>query len=197
MKKRINPITLAALLFAGRVNIDLKFPKRFAELPDDPEGVEVTEEQVKAIIDDIWSYGEKKLTEFIKQPIPEYVPPEEPEEPEEPIIIVPEFNSELTFDCSRTAANKPFCWLPFPGSRGNPGLRGRLKFYWPTLDYTLIVPDGAVTHGEDGNPKNHAQPFYFSGQDFEPSEGENNNWQPSVFGPMRATAPTVIMYFNK
>jgi hypothetical protein len=83
----------------------------------------------------------------------------------------------------RPFENKSFNWLPHTGSYYGKDVR----FVFDNNCGELLVPDGSVTHGADGNPNNYNQMFFFSGTDFPVGSAENNSNRASVF-----TAPGCV-----
>lgn len=104
-----------------------------------------------------------------------------------------EYNSSKVYNIRGFAGNnKRFTWLDATGA----SYGGPVKFVFPGCG-ELNVPNAAVTHGADGNTKNHDQAFYFCGTDFPKGSRENNNNVASVFAPPGCGATTVTMYYNK
>lgn len=85
-----------------------------------------------------------------------------------------------------------YTWLNQTGS----AYGGEIKFVYNDGSGELIVPNAAVSHGADGNTKNHNQAFYFCGTDF-PGTKEYNNGKASVFSPPGSRATSVTLHYNK
>lgn len=97
----------------------------------------------------------------------------------------------------RVYENKSFEWLPHTGAYYG----GPVRFTFDNNCGTFTVPDAKVTTGEDGNPRNHNQKFYFCGTDFTPKPGEKpkpeyNNGLASVFTAPGCVASTVTIEYN-
>jgi len=114
-----------------------------------------------------------------------------PAAPETPTI---ETDVSFTIDLKDTDdKTKSFQWIPVDITAA---LKGKeVKFVFSDDCGELIVPDGSVTFGEDGNPSNHDQRFYFCGTDFEVGTAENNNFMASIFTAPGCIAKTVDIKF--
>lgn len=105
-----------------------------------------------------------------------------------------EYNTTEVYTLRSFAGNdKRFTWLNQTGAKYG----GQVKFVFSNGCGELVVPDAKVTHGADGNSKNHNQAFYFSGTDFPAGSPENNGNRASVFAPPSCNAATVTMHYNK
>jgi len=80
---------------------------------------------------------------------------------------------------------KSFQWLSIAITNAMKGRRVRFRFDRGCKEFE--VPNGSVTHGEDGNSSNYNQRFYFCGTDFKEGDAEYNNGRASVF-----TAPGCV-----
>ena len=77
----------------------------------------------------------------------------------------------------RPIDNRSFEWLPETGA----AYGKNILFTFDNNCGELLVPDGAVSHGANGNPADHAQSFYFCGTDFAAGTPEYNNGRASIF----------------
>ncbi len=135
----------------------------------------------------------KDSTENITQ---EIIPPETVSESVVSELVVSEpISGKATIDVEKVNAfqNKSFVWLLNTGSHYGKNVR----FVFNNGCGEFTVPDGSVTHGEDGNSKNYNQRFYFSGTDFPVGSAENLNNRASVFTAPGCVASSVDVHYNK
>jgi len=105
-----------------------------------------------------------------------------------------EYNTTETYTLrSIPGNNKRFAWLNQTGAKYG----GQIKFAYSDGSPDLIVPDASVSHGADGNVRNHDQAFYFCGTDFPSSAKEYNAGRASVFTAPGSSANSVTLFYNK
>ena len=77
----------------------------------------------------------------------------------------------------RPIDNRSFEWLPETGA----AYGKNVLFVFDNDCGELLVPDGAVSYGANGNPADFAQTYYFCGTDFAAGTPEYNNGRASIF----------------
>ena len=77
----------------------------------------------------------------------------------------------------RPIDNRSFEWLPETGA----AYGKNVLFVFDNDCGELLVPDGAVSYGANGNPADFAQTYYFCGTDFAAGEDEYNAGRASIF----------------
>lgn len=110
-----------------------------------------------------------------------------------PVTTASEYNTVEVYSLRAISGNsKRFTWLNETGAKYG----SNIKFDFGECG-ELIVPNGAVSHGEDGNQKNYNQAFYFCGTDFRKGSSEYLDGRASVFTPPGCKVSKVTMYYNK
>lgn len=116
MDKRIDLQMVSNWVFVGRVKFDLEFDEWYAGLEDDPNGVVVPKEELRAAAHKIMDDAEAKIVAFAGKELPE--PVIEEEEEEEELVIVKPLESLGTYSCNEYE-DKSACRLPVNFSKYN------------------------------------------------------------------------------
>ena len=89
----------------------------------------------------------------------------------------------------RPIDNRSFEWLPETGA----AYGKNVLFVFDNDCGELLVPDGAVSYGANGNPADFAQTYYFCGTDFAAGEDEYNQGRASIFTRPGCVSKTVTI----
>ena len=138
------------------------------------------------------SNNNNSRTEAIQQsPVPAVLPVSELGQPAATVTGV--LKTE-THDGLKIVAGKKHSWLDVTGAYYGKNI----VFKWPGCE-DLVVPDGAKTHGRDGNTSNHWQAFFFSGtdqKDHRTYEGHPDYEDASVFADPGCGADSVTVSYH-
>jgi len=185
MEKKVN-INLAYTLgdIAADLYLNNKLKKEFAKWPEDPNGTIVKLEWLQEDLKDIIAYSKKLLVaRYVNVktiPVPTVEVPSIEESPKNT------YRLNL-----RAYKNKSFEWIPLDVTHALKGKK--VEFDFSNNCGMFTVPDGTVTHGKDGNSRNHNQMFYFCGTDFPAEASENNGEMASVFTAPGCVASSVVI----
>jgi len=110
--KKIHPLIVSAMIYGAKLNIEKKFHEWWDGIKESEDGVEITEKQARDLLKELIDFSEAKITELIKQPIPN-PPPVEPEP--EPISTnpegIPSGYKSMEFSLTYPIHGRSFTWF--------------------------------------------------------------------------------------
>ncbi len=170
MEKRINVAAAALAIQVGLFKVYSDLEEEFEKYPEDPNGVLVTLEQVRVGLELLEKTGLDYIENIIGTLPNVEIPVEEELEPGTGTAKIVKL---------KAYSNRSFNWIPLHITNAMKGRRVRFRFDRGCGQFE--VPNGSITHGEDGNTQNHNQRFYFCGTDYPAGSPENNNGMASIF----------------
>ncbi len=180
MEKKINLEAVSLLIKIGMLKVYTDLEGEFKKWPEDPNGTLVTLEQVRMGLVKLEKYGMDLIEEIVGKLPNVKIPIDELDDEGQEI--------QFTTRALRLYKNKSFNWLNWKQGEN----AGRVRFVFDDGCGEFTVPDVNKIWGEDGNPNNHNQRFYFPGR--HPGQDQNNGLA-SVFTAPGCVARRVKIYF--